>query len=80
MGEGEKVCGVCVCVHVGVCALLTTILMIVASPKQKSPGTQQRTVAISVVVMLVRKAYLGRLVVFPVNVCCVMRMGTLGCS
>ena len=45
--------------------------MIVAGTRQKNPGTQQRSVKISVVVMLVRKAYLGRLVVFPVNVCCV---------
>ena len=50
--------------------LLTNILMIVAGTRQKSPGSQQRTVKISVAVTLVRKAYLGRLVVFPVSVCC----------
>ena len=57
------------------CALLTAMPKIVAGTRQKSPGTQQRTVAISVVVMLVRKAYLGRLEVFPVNVCCVATAG-----
>jgi len=50
--------------------LLTNILMTVAGTRQKSPGSQQRTVKISVVATLVRKAYLGRLVVFPVSVCC----------
>ena len=68
-----------VCAHAGVRALLTAILMIVAGTRQRSPGTQQRSVKISVVVMLVRKAYLGRLVEVSV-VCCVMRMGTLDCS
>ena len=50
--------------------LLTIILMTVAGTRQRSPGSQQRTVKISVVAILVRKAYLGRLVVFPVSVCC----------
>ena len=57
------------------CALLTTMPKIVAGTRQKNPGTQQRSVKISVVVMLVRKAYLERLVVFPVNVCCVATAG-----
>ena len=49
--------------------------MIVAGTRQRSPGTQQRTVKISVATMLVRKAYLGRLVAFPVRVCCVTTPG-----
>ena len=55
--------------------LLTTILMTVAGTRQRSPGSQQRTVKISVVAILVRKAYMGRLVVFPVSVCCVTGAG-----
>ena len=55
----------CVC-HL----LLTNILMIVAGIRQKNPGSQQRSVKISVAATLVKKAYLGRLVVFPVSVCC----------
>ena len=55
----------CVC-HL----LLTNILMTVAGTRQRSPGSQQRTVKINVAPILVRKAYLGRLVVFPVSVCC----------
>ena len=55
----------CVC-HL----LLTNILMIVAGIRQKNPGSQQRSVKINVAATLVKKAYLGRLVVFPVSVCC----------
>ena len=49
--------------------------MTVAGTRQRSPGTQQRTVKISVATMLVRKAYFGRLVAFPVRVCCVTPAG-----
>ena len=66
----------CMCVQwLCVCALLTNMLMAAAGMRQKSPGSQQRTVKISIVAMLVAKAYLGISVVFSVGVCCV---GTAG--
>ena len=68
--------GVSACANVHL--LLTNILITVAGTRQRSPGSQQRTVKISVAVTLVRKAYLGRLVVFPVNVCCATGAGWVG--
>ena len=65
---------VCVCERV----LLTTKLMTVAGTRQRSPGSQQRTVKMTVTTMLVTKAYLGSLVESSaglVRVCCVATMG-----
>ena len=63
---------------VSVCTQLTNILMTVAGIRQRSPGSQQRTVKMTVITTLVTKAYLGRLVegsVVLASVCCVATMG-----
>ena len=46
-----------VCVSVSVCTQLTNILMTVAGIRQRSPGSQQRTVKMTVITTLVTKAY-----------------------